>query len=325
MFFPARGCSPTAAAQPAARRRCHDPHGRVSCSGRTEQGADAGDGSACPAQARPVARVSLQRWHLEGEFCRRTRAQSTGPCTSPRYLPAPTSCQRATRSDHNRCHRAASPHQSSHQTQRSLGATRGPALQAPQAATAPWSDPYQVTGEAVVHAKTLLVDQRARRELCQVEPKRLLGPPVGPVESPDLGGEAAGFLPTNTTHSDPPAQRWLCPAPAQPVSPVSPAAAGALHRLLPGAQGTPELGLQPRVDRRDRTGGTGPPRGELRRAAACAPLDTPALAELEVPSTARTAPRRPRGELMALQLPHEGENRGTRGNSRRCAREVSGT
>lgn len=64
-------------------------------------------------------------------------------------------------------------------------------------------DPYQIIGEAVVHAKTLLIDQRAHHKLRQTEPKGLLGPPVCPVESPNLAGEAACFLPTNNKHSDP--------------------------------------------------------------------------------------------------------------------------
>lgn len=62
------------------------------------------------------------------------------------------------------------------------------------------SNPYQVIGEAVVHAKALLVDQRAHDKLGQVEPERLLGLSVGPVEPPDLRSKAAGFLAGDTEH-----------------------------------------------------------------------------------------------------------------------------
>lgn len=79
-------------------------------------------------------------------------------------------------------------------------------------------DPYQIIGEAVVHAKTLLIDQRAHNKLRQTEPKWLLSPPVGPIESPDLGGEAACFLPINNKHSDPQVNKkgvtWLYSGPA---------------------------------------------------------------------------------------------------------------
>ena len=61
-------------------------------------------------------------------------------------------------------------------------------------------NPYQVIGEAVIHAKAFLIDQRAHDKLRQVEPERLLGLSVGPVEPPDLRSKAAGFLPRDNEH-----------------------------------------------------------------------------------------------------------------------------
>lgn len=61
-------------------------------------------------------------------------------------------------------------------------------------------NPYQVIGEAVIHTKAFLIDQRAHDKLRQIEPKWLLGLSVGPVESPDLRGKAACFLPRDNKH-----------------------------------------------------------------------------------------------------------------------------